>query len=168
MLVPPPRVRVEVQTQPLEHVAWGWIGDQGPLPNAPVTFQRVPWIDARLGQAVLHHCRGRTVFYCSREDLADDVAVALSQITLRSTGPLLQAASYDGLPRVHIMSVEDAWMPGLHRVIGVVRAADVRVYARSGLLSASLAATLSTLATEHLRCQFAHVHGRSRLLRLAG
>lgn len=164
MLVPPPHVRA----MPLEHVARRWLRDLGPLPNAPVTFQRVPWIDPRLGQAVLHHCRGRTVIYCSRENIAHDVAVALSQITLHSTGELLQAASRHGLPHLQIMSVENAWMPGLHRVIGVVCGADMRVYARSDLLSASLAATLSTLGTEHLRCQFAHAQGRPRLLRRAG
>ena len=162
-LVPPPRL----QAQALEQVAWGWLDDLGPLPEEPVTFQPVSWIDDRLGPAVLHHCRGRTVIYCSRENITDDVAVALSQITLHSVLPLLQTASRHGLPRVHIMSVESTRMSEPHRVIGVVCEGDVRVYARSELLSPSLAATLSTLGTEHLRCQLAAAHGRLRLLRPA-
>jgi hypothetical protein len=164
LLVPPPKL----QGQLLEHVAWRWLRDQGPPPELPVSFQPVPWIDARLGPAVLHHCPGRTVVYCSQENIADDVAVALSQIMLHSIGPSLQPAPCHGLPRFHIVSVENTWMPGPHRVIGVVCAADVRVYARSDLLSAGLATTLSTLGTEHLRCQLARAHGRPRLLRSAG
>jgi hypothetical protein len=165
VFVPPPHT----QAQSLRYVAWQWLRDlRLPLSKAQMTFQRVPWIDDRLGQAVLHHSRGRTVIYCSRESIADDVTVALSQITLHSIGQLLQAASRHGLPHFHIMSVEDTRMPGLHRVIGVVRGAEVRVYARSDVLSASLAATLSTLGTEYLRCHLSHAHGRLRLLRQAG
>jgi hypothetical protein len=165
VLLVPPR---QHQAQSLERVARGWLRDLAPPPEEPVTFQPVPWIDARLGLAVLHHCPGRTVIYCSYENIADDAAVGLSQIARHSIGPLLQATSRHGLPRVHIMSVENIWMPGLHRIIGVVSATDMLVYASSDLLSASLAATLSTLGTEHLRCQLAHAYCRPRLLRPAG
>jgi hypothetical protein len=165
MFVPP----LHIQAQPLRYVAWQWLRDlRLPPSKGQMTFQRVPWIDDRLGQAVLHHSAGRTVIYCSRESIADDVAVALSQITLRSIGQLPQAASRHGLPHFHIMSVEDTRMPEPHRVIGVVCAAEVRVYTRSGLLSASLAATLSMLGLELLRCRVAHVHGRPRQLRPVG
>jgi hypothetical protein len=106
--------------------------------------------------------------YCSREDLADPAAAALSLLAVPSIAHLFRAVRRCGLPRVRFTTLDRAQMPvRLSPVAVVVRPPELRVYASASLLSPRLAPVLSLLATGQLHCLIAKAPGIAGPLRPA-
>ena len=147
-------------------MAGDWLADLGPPAYvAPVTFLPVPWVDPRLGLAVLHHRHGRTAVYCRQQDMAEPAAVAMSRVAGPSDALLVRAAWRNGPPHVRVALRDHALVPAsLHPVVALARPPRVTLYVCSRMLSAEMATVLSALGTEQLRCLMEYESGRPGLL----